>query len=152
MRRTGWLLFAGVLLGFAVGLSAFTFTYAKGSSYLTNDPQACANCHVMSDHYGGWLKSSHRAVATCNDCHTPPGLVGKYTTKASNGFLHAYAFTTGTFPDQLRIREHNADVVEQACRKCHTALVNAVDGAAAAHTADGGEPLACVRCHASVGH
>src|SRR5690606_5439198 len=37
MRRTGWLLFAGVLLGFAVGLSAFTFTYAKGSSYLTND-------------------------------------------------------------------------------------------------------------------
>jgi hypothetical protein len=28
----------------------------------------------------------HRAAAVCNDCHTPPGLLGKYTTKALNGF------------------------------------------------------------------
>jgi hypothetical protein len=30
--------------------STYTFVYAKGYSYLTNDPGACANCHIMADH------------------------------------------------------------------------------------------------------
>ena len=38
------------LLGIALGLGAYTFAYAKGWSYLTNNPQACANCHVMNEH------------------------------------------------------------------------------------------------------
>ena len=73
-----------VSIGLAAGVGGFTFVYARGASYLTNDPAACANCHVMDEYYAGWMKSSHRAVATCNDCHTPPGLVPKYATKASN--------------------------------------------------------------------
>lgn len=52
----------------AVGLGAYTFIYAKGYSYLTNDPAACANCHVMQAQYDGWMKSSHHSVATGNDC------------------------------------------------------------------------------------
>lgn len=32
-----------VLVGVALGLGAFTFVYARGASYLTNDPAACAN-------------------------------------------------------------------------------------------------------------
>ena len=34
---------------------AFTFVYAKGLSYLTPDPRACLNCHVMYSQYDGWL-------------------------------------------------------------------------------------------------
>ncbi|HYP29673.1 MAG TPA: NapC/NirT family cytochrome c [Blastocatellia bacterium] len=63
----------GVAVGLAAGVGGYTFIYAKGYSYLTNDPAACANCHIMQDHYDGWIKSSHRSVAACNDCHTPPG-------------------------------------------------------------------------------
>ena len=136
-----------VSLGVAVGIAGFTFVYARGASYLTNDPAACANCHVMSEHYSGWMKSSHRAVATCNDCHTPPGLVGKYATKASNGFWHSFAFTTGIFPDTLRIKPHNRDIAERACRKCHSELVTAMDGGHA-----GAPPVSCIRCHGAVGH
>jgi nitrate/TMAO reductase-like tetraheme cytochrome c subunit len=40
---------ASALFGAAAGLGAFTFVYAKGNSYLTNDPAACANCHVMTE-------------------------------------------------------------------------------------------------------
>ena len=47
----------GVLLG------VYTFAYARGWSYLTDNPAACANCHVMREQFDGWLKSSHRAVA-----------------------------------------------------------------------------------------
>ena len=77
------------LLGVVLGLGGYTFTYAKGWSYVTDDPAACANCHVMNEQYEGWTKSSHRSVAVCNDCHVPHDFVRKYATKARNGFWHS---------------------------------------------------------------
>ena len=140
---------AAALMGAAVGLGSYTFIYARGYSYLTNDPAACANCHIMQDHFAAWTKASHRAVATCNDCHTPPGLLPKYTTKAINGFNHSFAFTTGRFPEPLRITPRNHDITEQACRTCHAELTASIEAAAAAthQTA-----LVCTTCHNTVGH
>jgi cytochrome c nitrite reductase small subunit len=150
MSKRGWAaLAAAVVIGVAVGLGAFTFVYAKGYSYLTNDPAACANCHVMSEHYAAWTKSSHRAVATCNDCHTPHDVVGKYTTKALNGFWHSFYFTTGRYPDPLRITLRNHQVTELACRKCHGELTTSIDPA---HTDTGRGGLTCTGCHNDVGH
>jgi cytochrome c nitrite reductase small subunit len=40
----------------------------------------------MQEHNDAWSRSSHHAVAACNDCHTPANLVGKYLTKANNSF------------------------------------------------------------------
>ena len=137
----------GTAIGLAVGIGGYTFVYAKGASYLTNDPAACANCHIMREHYDGWTKSSHRAVAVCNDCHTPPGVVAKYATKAANGFRHSLAFTTGRFPEPLQITPHNRKITEIACRTCHQDIVQAID--ASYHTSG---TLECVRCHSSVGH
>lgn len=135
------------LLGSAIGIGAFTFGYARGASYLTNDPRACANCHVMYDQYDGWVKSSHRAVAACNDCHTPPGLFAKYATKAENGFRHSVAFTTGRFPEPIRITARNRAVTERACRHCHAEIVQAID-----RFPRQGGALACISCHRTVGH
>src|SRR5688572_30492436 len=75
--RRHWPIAAAVAVGLALGLGAFTFVYARGASYLTNDPEACGNCHIMREHLGAWVKSSHHAVATCNDCHTPHDFIGK---------------------------------------------------------------------------
>ena len=138
---------AASLIGILTAVGGYTFVYAKGYSYLTNDPAACANCHVMENHYRAWMKSSHRAVAVCNDCHTPPGLIPKYTTKAVNGFNHSLAFTTGRFPEPLRITSRNIGVTEKACRKCHAAVVDAIEGP---HPAN--DRLSCIRCHSTAGH
>lgn len=140
--------FLGATIGLAAGVGSYTFIYAKGGSYLTNDPHACANCHIMQDHFAAWVKSSHRAAAACNDCHTPPGLVPKYATKASNGFWHSFAFTTGRFHEPIRIKPRNREVTEKACRKCHQEIVAAIEPMVHHEP----EPLACVRCHAAVGH
>ena len=140
-----WIISVGIAIGFVIGGGLFTFVYAKGASYLTNDPSACANCHIMGDHYSAWIKSSHRAVAVCNDCHTPPGFVAKYLTKADNGFWHSLHFTTGRFPDPLRIKPRNHVITERACRKCHQQIVEAIEG----HK---GEQTSCIRCHDDVGH
>lgn len=140
-----------VLLGMAAGLvsgvGSYTFIYARGGSYLTDDPGACANCHVMTDHYDAWAKSSHHAVAVCNDCHTPKNFISKYYVKGLNGWHHSLAFTTGNFHEPIQITPRNRAVTEQACHRCHQAVVDAID------PPHGGEQgLSCIRCHAGVGH
>jgi cytochrome c nitrite reductase small subunit len=140
----------GLVLGAAAGVGAYTFIYAQGASYLTNNPEACVNCHVMREQYDGWVNSSHRSVAVCNDCHTPPGHIAKYVTKAQNGFWHSFAFTTGRFPDEIYITARNQNVTERACRKCHEQIVLEIDGPHAAKTVK--DQLSCTRCHRSVGH
>ncbi|HOJ73066.1 MAG TPA: cytochrome c nitrite reductase small subunit [Phycisphaerae bacterium] len=136
----------GLALGIPAGLGLFTFIYADGASYMTNDPTACANCHVMQNHLDAWAKSSHHHVAVCNDCHTPENFIGKYLTKASNGYHHSMAFTFG-FKEPIRITPRNLEVTEAACRKCHADIVQAID---AVHRP--GEAMSCVRCHSQVGH
>ncbi|WP_437591654.1 cytochrome c nitrite reductase small subunit [Sorangium sp. So ce1000] len=143
----GLLLALCVALGVAAGLGGYTFVYAKGASYLGSDPSACANCHIMNEQFAGWQRSSHRAVAGCNDCHAPHTFLGKYATKASNGFWHSFAFTSGRFPDPIRIKPSNLRITEEACRGCHGDVVDAIDGE---HR--GAPRLSCVRCHESVGH
>jgi cytochrome c nitrite reductase small subunit len=135
-----------LLAGVTLGLGAFTFVYAKGYSYLLNDPAACANCHVMREYLDGWIKGSHRSVATCNDCHAPHDLLGKYITKARNGFMHSLAFTSGRFPDAIEITDWNRRITEAACRHCHEDVVLAMDGP---HHL---EKVSCLRCHSAAGH
>src|SRR6185503_13618775 len=52
----------GTIVGLAIGIGAYTFVYARGASYMTNDPNACANCHIMREQLDGWIVSSHRSV------------------------------------------------------------------------------------------
>ena len=139
-------LILAVLVGALLGLGGYTFIYAKGYSYLSNNPSACTNCHVMQQQYDGWVKSSHRNAATCNDCHTPHNFVGKYAVKGRNGFFHSFYFTTGWFPDSIQISESQKKVTENACRHCHSEITTAID----AHRNAAG--VSCTRCHNSVGH
>lgn len=137
------------LFGAFLGVGLFTFGYARGASYMTDDPNACANCHVMQENFESWMKSSHGKVAVCNDCHTPPGFVQKYTTKAINGFFHSLAFTTQRFPDEIQITERNHNVTESSCLKCHAEIVTGIRGArTSGHRGD----VSCISCHRTVGH
>jgi len=136
-----------LVTGLAAGIGGYTFVYAKGGSYLSDDPRACANCHIMQDHLDGWIKSSHRSVATCNDCHTPPGLIPKYYTKADHGFFHSLAFTTDKFHEPIRMKGRSERVVERACRRCHQDVVHDIEAMTKL-----GDTLSCIRCHARVGH
>ena len=141
-----------LLTGAAVGLGGYTFAYAKGAAYLTNNPSACANCHVMREQFEGWQRGSHHAVATCNDCHAPHSLVPKLFVKALNGFNHSWAFTTGRFHEPIRTTALNQRVTEGACRHCHERIVDAIETHAHGGTARGDEQVSCIRCHRNVGH
>jgi cytochrome c nitrite reductase small subunit len=137
----------GMAVGVVIGLGSYTFLYARGASYLTDNPAACANCHIMQQQYDGWIKASHHMVAVCNDCHTPAGFLAKYMAKASNGFWHSFAFTTGRFPEPIAIGVRNQAITEQACRTCHRSIAEAIE---MPHR--DGSKLSCTHCHGVVGH
>lgn len=137
---------ATISLGAAIGIGLFAFAYGEGGAYLSNDPDACVNCHVMNEAFDSWVKSSHHAVAVCNDCHLPPGAIGKWLTKADNGLFHSIAFTTGAYPRPIRIKARNLRVAQDACIHCHRALLHPQLSGPRSET-----PV-CTHCHSDPGH
>lgn len=136
-----------VMLGIFGGIGAFTFGYGKGWSYLSNNPNACANCHVMQGHFDSWQHSSHQHVAVCNDCHLPHNFIGKWVTKGDNGFFHSLAFTFGGFDDPIQIKPRNRRVTQNACLYCHQSFVHQT-----LPTLPEQDMLQCAKCHSDVGH
>ena len=96
--------------------------------------------------YDAWNHSSHKDVATCDDCHTPHMFLAKYAVKGLNGLNHSTAFTFGNFSEPIRIRPLNRRVARDNCLYCHRALVDLISHEGSA------EPTDCLRCHARVGH
>jgi cytochrome c nitrite reductase small subunit len=137
-----------VLVGVLLGLGAYTFLYAHGLSYLSTDPAACANCHIMQSQYDSWQKSSHHTVATCVDCHLPHDFIGKYVAKAENGWHHSKGFTLQDFHEPIMIKSKNALILQRNCLACHQeiahGLIEGVNG--------GPDEVQCVHCHVGVGH
>jgi cytochrome c nitrite reductase small subunit len=138
---------AAVLVGTLAGLAVFTFGYGEGHAYLSDDPSACANCHIMQPQYDSWLGSSHSAHATCNDCHLPHSFVSRWTAKADNGFFHSWAFTFQDFHEPIQIKVRNLRILQEACVSCHEPLVGHL-----LHDTVSGEAIRCFTCHHSVGH
>src|SRR2546425_8848908 len=53
-------------------------------------------------------------------CHTPASLIPKYAVKASNGFWHSFAFTSGRFHE--RSEEHTSELQSLAYLVCRLLL------------------------------
>lgn len=144
----GYVALAGGL-GLSTGVGLFTFGYGQGASYLSNDPRACVNCHVMQDYYDSWQKSSHHHIAACNNCHLSHHPVGKWMTKADNGFFHSLAFTLDNYHKPIRIKDRNRRVAQNACLHCHEDVAHQMLSLENDRSSD---PLYCARCHSDVGH
>ncbi len=144
--RTWGLLSLGVAIavGLVGGLGVFTFVYGKGYSYLSDDPAACVNCHIMRDNFDTWTVATHRSI-TCNQCHVPESFPWKYTSKARNGWFHSYAFT---FQDVqlIRIKAANQETLQRNCEHCHQRLVIHMQPPGAQRV------RFCFDCHKGVGH
>ena len=140
-------LFAGAA-GVLTGVGAFTFGYARGLSYLSADPRACVNCHVMNEQYSAWLKSGHRHAATCVECHLPAAGLAKWVAKADHGIRHSVAFTLENFKEPIEITPHDRRIAQVNCLRCHGDFVHAVVGGPGSPAAE----LDCLHCHAGAGH
>lgn len=144
-----WLPWAAcVTVGGFLGVGVYTFRYAEGLSYLSNNPTACMNCHIMQEHYDSWARSSHRTASTCNDCHVPHAFPEKYLAKLRNGWNHSRAFTLQHFHEPIRIRRSNLLALQHNCIQCHQGMVSEI----VAHRDVEAGVARCTECHRSVGH
>ncbi len=122
-----WKLPVWIALGVFAGLAGVTIHVSRAPSYMSDAPETCMNCHVMTQAYVTWNHSSHRNVATCNDCHVPhDNVVNKYLFKAKDGMRHASMFTLRLEPQVIQLSTGAVPVVEQNCRRCHESLVGEV--------------------------
>lgn len=119
-----WRLPVIIVLGIFVGLFFFVFHISKASSYLSDEPKTCVNCHIMAPQYATWFHSAHREYATCNDCHVPQdNPFNKFYFKAKDGLRHATIFTLRNEPQVIFIKPAGSDAVHDNCIRCHEQLI-----------------------------
>ncbi len=114
---------AMALAGALCGMILFLIHISNFFSYLSNDPKTCINCHIMVPQYVTWFHSSHREVATCNDCHVPQdNIIKTYGFKAMDGMKHSAIFTIRGEDQAIIIGRMGRGAVQANCQRCHRNL------------------------------
>ncbi len=141
----------GALFGSLLAAVGFTAHYAKATAYLSDDPAACINCHVMNDQYSAWVGGPHHARATCNDCHVPhDSVLHKYAVKAEHGYRHSKGFTFQDFHEPIQMTPSSRQVVNDNCVRCHESMTHDIRTLAQLRAGEGGAgALECTHCHAA---
>jgi cytochrome c nitrite reductase small subunit len=151
-----WILPMIVLGGLLTGLGAYIIYMSRAHSYLSDDPAACVNCHIMTPYHHSWMHSSHAQWAHCNDCHVPhDNVFNKYLFKAKDGLYHSYVFTMRDEPMAIRPRQESCEVIMDNCIRCHSQLnrefvTTGMIGYVEAK--ENGKGKACWDCHREVPH
>jgi len=139
---------AFLILGTTLGLGVFVFHISRAASYLSDSPETCMNCHVMTTQYVTWQHGSHARAATCNDCHVPhTSPAAHYAFKAKDGLWHSTVFTMRWEPQAIRLSPGAVPVVEANCRRCHAEVL--ADVTQAVHQPG---DLRCWDCHRETPH
>lgn len=158
MNKSKFLVYSSLaVFAIAIGLFVYLVNASKALSYLSSDPKACINCHVMNSQYATWQHSSHAERATCIECHLPTtNIVQKYIAKARDGWNHSVAFTLDTYNHSIKISEDGAKRVQENCISCHASLSSTLlDNADKYHNfkdAKGASERMCWECHKTVPH
>lgn len=150
-----WKLPVFITTGVLTGLIFLVFYVGNATSYLSDKPETCVNCHVMFPQYSSWQHSSHARVATCNDCHVPHNnVISKYMFKASDGLRHSAMFTLRLEPQVIHIKDAGREVVEENCERCHEHLLGYYHsiGSGRENEDNEEEEVMCWSCHKEVPH
>lgn len=143
-----------IILGIILGLGAQIGVISNAPSYLTDNPKACVNCHIMNSYYSSFEHSSHARDLVCNDCHVPhDNIIRKYWFKANDGLRHATIFTLRKEPQAIMIKDAGKGVVQENCIRCHSKQISEVSaGQMTIALAKKGEGMLCWDCHREVPH
>lgn len=143
-----------VLSGIFTGIFLLVLHMSKATSYLSDKPETCINCHVMYPHYASWSKSSHAQASSCVDCHIPQdSFLRKYYVKGADGLAHSTYFTMRWEPQVIQMKNRGVNVVQENCIRCHIDLVDMVQLVeVSGDMAAAGEGKRCWDCHRETPH
>lgn len=141
-------------LGILTGLFFFVMHIGRATSYLSDKPEACVNCHVMAPQFATWERSNHGRFTVCNDCHVPQdNILKKYYFKATDGMRHSFMFTFRLEPQVIQIKQAGKDAVQQNCIRCHSEMIHPISVRAISNQKiqEDGDGY-CWDCHRDVPH
>lgn len=122
-----WRFLVTMLLGIFLGLFLFILHAARATSYLSDDPIACVNCHVMAPQFATWERGSHGKVTNCNDCHVPQdNFINKFLFKSGDGLRHSFMFTFRLEPQVIQIKDAGKKAVQKNCIRCHSNVIHPI--------------------------
>ncbi len=149
-----WRLTVIILAGIFTGIFLLVVHISNATSYLSDEPETCINCHVMYPYFASWSKDSHGRDATCADCHVPQdNIFSKYYVKATDGLAHSAYFTFRWEPQVIQIKSRGINVVQENCIRCHIDLVDMVQlVAVTGKVAEKDEGKLCWDCHRHTPH
>ena len=152
LKYTTWFVFV-----IAASMFVYIVFESKMLSYLSSDPKACINCHVMNTQYATWQHSSHRDQATCVECHLPTdNFFEKYLAKSIDGWNHSVAFTMNSYDHSMKISDYGAERVQENCISCHSSITSTMTSNADKYHNFDDESVEngrrCWDCHKSVPH
>lgn len=134
--------------GAFTGMALYVGQVSGAVSYLSDDPKACINCHIMIPEYASWQRSSHARAATCNDCHVPhDNAIRKYAFKASDGMRHSLLFTFRRERQVIQAIPASREVIQENCVRCHERVTGRVSLGPHVDTS-----RSCTDCHREVPH
>jgi cytochrome c nitrite reductase small subunit len=143
-RRLKFACFASV--GACIGAGLYVARVSEATSYLSDDPKVCINCHIMAPEYASWQHSSHARVATCNDCLVPhDNVISKLYYKAKDGSRHSALFTLRRERQVIFAIPESRKVIQRNCERCHSRTLQPI----AQHS---GTDRSCTDCHREVPH
>ena len=148
----GWRMPVIIILGAFTGLFLLLLKISNATSYISDDPRVCINCHIMTPQFATWAHSAHRGITDCNACHVPhDSFIRKYYFKASDGLRHSTIFTLRKEPQAIYIREAGKQVVQENCLRCHTSLFSDGPGMPWEAMAERHDRQ-CLDCHRNTPH
>lgn len=139
-----WRLPVIIVVGIFCGLGLHVLHISRAFSYLSDKPEVCMNCHVMTTQFATWERGNHGYVTNCNGCHVPQNNVAlKYAFKAIDGLRHSAMFAMRMEPQVIRIKKMGAGAVQNNCLRCHERTVMNLSNAKEEN---------CWRCHRETPH
>ena len=133
-----------VMTGTVIGMGVVIGRISNVHSYLSDAPETCMNCHVMTDAYATWRRGSHAQFTVCNDCHVPhSNPVAKVAFKSRDGIRHSTIFTLRKEPQVMELSQGARPVVQANCVRCH-------EGQLAKVRLPHQEERACWDCHDNI--
>lgn len=125
MKKRWYFVFFG-----AVGAAVLLFILFGPPRLLarSESPNFCAGCHVMEPQYEAWFHTGAHRRKNCVDCHLPnENLALHYIWKSIDGIKDVALFYSGTYPEQIKLSTHGAQVLQSNCIRCHSSTVDAID-------------------------
>ena len=128
-----------------------------GATYYSTQPAFCRSCHIMEPYYQAWANSLHKNVASCVDCHYPPGAAQTILWKKFQALSQVVKYVTRTYSSKPFAEIEDTSCLRSGCHSTRLLRGKVIskkgihfDHKPHLEGVRNGRQLRCVSCHSQL--